>query len=455
VFNFEKTDRADLADGPTPVSSEGEHSILDHRWMWMGLFIFALGVILRDGALVALTGFMLATVAFGWLWSRFAMQGISYRRTFHHRRAFEGETLEMSITIENRKWLPVTWMQVEDEWPTAFGPADESLLTASSATYLGYLVNVYSLRRFERVRRRYTLQARARGIYYAGPAHLISGDPFNLFERGAQVKQRDVLIIYPKLEPLDSFGIDARDPFGEVRAAQRLFEDPARTVGVREYRRGDSFRAVHWKATAHTAQLQVRQYEPTRSMSMVLCLNVASFEQHWRGIWPQLVEHLIRVAASFVGWGLERGYAVGILANATLVQADRALLAQPSRDRDQLTHLLEMLAGITSFISREFSEFLLAESARLPWGATLLIITGFVNEPILGAILQLRASGRRVVLVAVGKEAPPQIAGVITHHSPLVEAEPTAPPAATLRNSSETARERFLRERITPPQVTS
>ena len=39
--------------------------------------------------------------------------------------------------------------------------------------------------------------------------------------------------------------------------------DPLRTVGVRDYHPEDSFRHLHWKATARAQQLQVRVFEPT------------------------------------------------------------------------------------------------------------------------------------------------------------------------------------------------
>ncbi len=361
----------------------------------------------------------------------------------------------------------MTWLQVEDEWPTAFGPADENVLAPSSGTGMGYLVNVYALRWYERVKRRYTLTARTRGVYQVGPAHLISGDPFSLFEHGERIDHADVLIVYPALKTLDELGMSAKDPFGDLSSPQRLFEDPSRIMGVRDYRPDDGFRSIHWKATARTGTLRVKQYEPTRSMSLVFCLNIASFDQHWRGTWPQMIEHLLSVAASLVSWALDRGYAVGVAANATLAQADRSVLSQPSRSRDQVTHLLEMLAGISYFITQDYARFLLAESPRLPWGATLVLMTGYVNDEMLGAIWQLRHSGRRIVLIVVGKTPAPVLPGIVTYHLPVPDDEPAAPAPPTSSQvqthradaadssddpaaegaSVETPRQRYLRQR--------
>ena len=101
---------------------------------------------------------------------------------------------------------------------------------------------------------------------------------------------------------------------------------------------------------------------------------------------------MISVAASIATWATEQEYAVGLIANAALAQTDRPLRTQPNRSRDQLSHLLEAMAGITYFITADFGRFLIQESSRVPWGATLVVITAYADEPILSALLRLKRS---------------------------------------------------------------
>ncbi len=427
--------------GPTRASTEGKENLLDHRWVWMAIVVFFAGLLLHNTPLITITGLMLGIVLFAWNWDRHALERIDYRRSFHHRRAFPGEQVEVQLLTENHKWLPVMWLQIEDEWPTDFAPEDRNLLAASSGPTIGYLVNVYSLRWHERVRRRYLLHARKRGVFLAGPAHLLSGDPLGLFEDNKSIGQPSRLIVYPEVKPLEALGLDAKNPFGSVRAQQRLFEDTSKIMGVRDYRSDDSFRHIHWKATARTGDLQVRQYEPSRSQSLVLCLNIATFAKHIRGVWPEMVEYVISVAASLASWAVEQQYAVGLVANATLAQTDRPLRTQPGRSRDQLANLLEAMAGISYFITTDYDRFILEESHRLPWGATLIAVTGIIDEPMLASLLRLRQSGRRIVLVMLGKAPPPDLPGILTHHLPITEEEPPVDEA------EETPRQRYLRLR--------
>ncbi len=89
-----------LADGPTRASTEGQRSLLDHRWVWMAIVVFGIGVLIHNAVLLSITGFMLAAVAFGWLWNRGVTGGLMYQRRFHHRRTFPGENVEAQVTLK-------------------------------------------------------------------------------------------------------------------------------------------------------------------------------------------------------------------------------------------------------------------------------------------------------------------------------------------------------------------
>ena len=136
---------------------------------------------------------------------------------------------------------------------------------------------MFSLRWFERARRSYILLFRKRGIYAIGPARLDSGDLFGIFEQVKEVGPNQTLTVFPTLLPFSEMGFPAEDPFGDRRSRRRLFEDPNRPMGVREYRPEDSFRRIHWPATARTGQLQVKVYQPTSGQVMMVCLNVSTF----------------------------------------------------------------------------------------------------------------------------------------------------------------------------------
>ena len=452
-FDFESAEREELSVQPIQGRGDTLRALLDHRWFSFALIILIVAILAQIKALLATVAFMAVVLLVSWLWSRSSLRGLVYAREFPYRRFFPDEQFEVQIRVENRKLLPISWLQAEDEWPNNVGPVDDfSLSRTEHDPDAGYLINTYSLRSYERIRRRTSLLARQRGIYEIGPVQLVSGDLFSLFDRKiVLISRREVLIVYPRIRPLPELGLPLKDPFGDQRVQQRLFEDPSRTMGVRDYAPQDSFRHIHWKATARAGSLQTRVYEPTRSQRTVLCLNVATFEQYWRGVWPAMLEYEMELAASLASWGLEQGHSVGMIANGTLAHADQPFRIPPSRSPEQLTRLLEALAAVSYFVSSSYDRFLLDESPRIPWGATLVLITPFVNNAIAASILRLRDSGRRVVLIALAKTEPPYIPGVLTYHLPVSEDEPPIPDEDSADDESAyadlTPRQRYLLRR--------
>jgi len=362
--------------------------------------------------------FLLLTIVAGRWWSDRALRDVTYRRRIARKRAFPGETVDVEVLVENAKLLPVPWLRVEDEWPLDVPLTDSQVLGPSYKRDMGNLTHVFALRWYERIRRQYTLLADKRGVYGLGPTRLHSGDVFGLFQTERVIEEQDFLIVYPRIFALAELGLPSKEPFGDTRARHHLFEDPSRTMGARDFYPGDSFRHVHWPATARRQQLQARVYEPTTTLTAVICLNVATFPRPWEGILPELFERAIVVAASLAAHAVESRYSVGLVSNGAVPRSDRPIRVKPGRSPDQLTRILELLAAITGYVTAPMGRFLLRSSPALPWGATLVVVTPIVTDELLASIIQLRSAGRRIVLVSLDKEAPPELYGVVTHHLP-------------------------------------
>jgi uncharacterized protein (DUF58 family) len=149
---------------------------------------------------------------------------------------------------------------------------------------------------------------------------------------------------------------------------------------------------------------------------------VATFARHWQGTKPLLLEQTIAVAASIASFGVAERYLVGLMANGSIPHSDQPIKVLPSRRPDQLSRLLEAMAAVTSFTTSTIASLLLTESARLPWGATLIVVTSVVTQDLLSALVRLHDVGRRLVLVTLEDE--PSIAysslpaQILVHHLP-------------------------------------
>lgn len=396
-------------------------SRFDRSWLWLALGMALAGLITAQPALVVLAMAVGTTVPLAWLWNRYALRRVVYERRWSETRAFVGETVTVTLSLTNRKPLPLAWVRVDDQFPNSL-PLVDGALAPSSVPNRAFLVSLTSLGWYERVTWRHELFCAERGFFFFGPAELRASDMFGLFEQSATVEHRDRLIVYPRIEPLERLGLPAKDPFGVYRSLQRLFEDPSRVVGVREYHPDDPLRRVHWKATARTQQLQVRIWEPSEAHQLVILLNVATFERYWEGVDRELLEQTISVAASIASHSAEEKLIVGLLANAAVPQSDQPVRVMPSRSPFQMRAILEALAAVTSFPTLPIERLASSASSRLPWGATMVVVSAVVGEPLRATLLGLRAAGRRVALVSLDEHFTPEqgqeLGGITVYHIP-------------------------------------
>ncbi len=232
------------------------------------------------------------------------------------------------------------------------------------------------------------------------------------------------LIVYPKVYPIDETPLPAQKPFGESRSVGRLFEDPMRTIGVREWQMGDQMRRIHWAKTAKYQALHSRVYEPIEEEQILIFLNIATLEQFWSGTIPELQEKAIRVAASLAYELSEQRLPIGLIANGRLPRSDQPLKLLPGRSPQQLMLTLEVLAGVTDFATSTIEDLLTTEVPRVPWGTTLVVVSCITHDTLLATLQDIASAGREVVLVSLADEPPTkQISPVRVYHIPEFDLE--------------------------------
>jgi uncharacterized protein (DUF58 family) len=388
------------------------------RWISTLVTIFVVGLVFDVPGVTSFLTAVLAVMGIAYWWRSKSLDNVHYTRHFHYTQAFPDEEVTAHIEVENRKLLPLSWLRIRDAWPKAVGPVDEETLPLFKKIKIGQIVNVFNLRWFERVRREYRLKFRERGVHNVGPAQLESGDIFGIYKIHRKQESADKLTVFPRLIPMADLNLPSEDPFGDKRYRKRMFEDPNRPMGVREYRPEDEFRRVHWPATARTGKLQVKVYEPTSTQVMVVCLNVATSENTWEGVYEEMLEHLISLSATMLYQGLQDGYQIGLISNGAVGRADHSFRILPGRTYPHLINQLSILAGVSPIVTTSFERFLLDELSRVPYGATLVVVSAIISPALEKTLLQAKSRGRRVVLISLSEDEPPILPGIQIVHLP-------------------------------------
>ncbi len=385
-------------------------------WIIIG-FLTLISILSRNNLLFLLGLFLLLIGGVSLLWTRTCLTGISYTRRFGSQRLFFGEETDFTVEIVNAKPLPLAWLRAEDELPATALELHATQLARSHLTGHARLVNLLSLRWYERVTRRYRLRGTRRGAWRFGPLEITSGDIFGFATRRQVFPDVEHLLVYPKIVPLTALGIPAYRPFGDLNTLRRLVEDPLRLMGAREYTPGDSFRHIHWKATARRQALQTKVFEPSASLPLAIFLNVNTYEFLIEGRDTELQEYAISAAASMARWAWENGHPVGLYVNSIAQPGAQRIHLRPTRQPDQLQYILEALAMVVDYGRWPIEAILQTETAHLPYGTSIALVSATANSVVQHALLDLRAREFGVTLVALGERTRSvQLPGIRQYH---------------------------------------
>jgi len=385
-------------------------------WILVAIVVvIVLGMGLQVFALVAIGLFVVGN----WTLCRYWSRNIAASRELSHKEAEIGEVVEVAISLENRGRLPIIWILLEDLL------SREALLPPPGKLEVeGRRVHLIGLGRKARMRIAYRLRCRGRGFFQVGPLVAEVGDLFGLFRRYRVLTAPQYLTVLPPLLPIQGYDIASRRPIGEIRLTHRLYEDPTRIAGVREYRQGDSLRQIHWKATARTGSLQCKVYEPSYIAGATLAIDFH------RDAYPDTAraELAITCAASLAAAICAQRQQVGLVSNgrdaaeriravswgteySSRAAAREAVEMSPAGTRlfpvviptmrgdQQLYQILETLARLEPGEGLSIGQALLEVTPWLPRDATLVAILPAAEESALSALGTLQQHGFWVTVI--------------------------------------------------------
>ena len=371
--------------------------------------------------------FYIAYVCIGlYIWIRWRtphkLKSVIINRSYA-QNAFWGERVPVTVEVKNQSWLPLPWLRLSES------------LAIELRDGHGELNQITSLRGHETAEYQYTVRGWRRGYYRIGPMRIGTSDLFGFLPELQGVIPAQYITVYPRITPLTRLGLPSRLPFGTIASKQRLFEDPARPMGIRNFRSGDSLRQINWKTSAHMRQLVVKTFEPAISLETAVLLDLHSPTYYSKRRLTS-VEWAIEVAASFSAHLIDQRQAVGLISNgidplqlsggdgnAQFDGESGRLLTKnisdsqkenlhtllppaipPGNGRPHLMKLLERLARIESAETISLNQWGISACSHLSWGVTILVITARGDVETCQTLHRLVRTGFNPVLIAIEPE---------------------------------------------------
>jgi uncharacterized protein (DUF58 family) len=123
----------------------------------------------------------------------------------------------------------------------------------------------------------FAIPTQRRGVVEVGPVSVVRGDPLGLFERSHHRDDPVDLYVHPKTTLFGGQSLGFLRDLEGLPAAD-LSRDDVSFHALLEYQPGDDLRHVHWRSTARTGIMMVRQFEETRRSHFVIGLSTSPRE---------------------------------------------------------------------------------------------------------------------------------------------------------------------------------
>jgi len=240
-----------------------------------------------------------------------------------------------------------------------------------------------------------------RGLLEFKGAWLGRRDPLGLFRGLCRVAQPGAVVVLPNRYPLPAVSLpgQARYQHGGVAFASGVGESEE-FAALREYRRGDSLRRVHWRVSARLGRPVVREYQDEFFVRHALVLDTfgdASMDA--------LFEEAVSVAASFACTVPDQDSLLDLL-----FVGPKAVCVTTGRGVGHAEQMLETLACARPCRERRFAdlqELVLRYSHRVSGCILVLLEWDALRQRLVG---ELRARGIPVwalVIVPAGEDRLP------------------------------------------------
>jgi uncharacterized protein (DUF58 family) len=329
--------------------------------------------------LYILTYVLLSLLVLSWLWARYSLRKMIFRRTASTGRVQVGETFDERLMLDNVSALPKLWVQI----------ADGSTLPGHRAGYVASMGG----------RKRATWRARTlckqRGRFQLGPVVATSGDPFGLFRRRVFLTEQRELMVLPRVLPISNFVLFTGGLPGRGRTSRRALQATTNATTIREYMSGDALNRIHWRSSAHYNKLMVKEFDLDPAMDAWIILDLHDEMQAGEGE-HSTEEYGVTIAATIATFLLRQDLSLGMIVNAE----HREFLSLDRGDR-QIERILEMLAVVRAGPGPDLKEALALNAFHFGRNTVAIIITPSSSRDWHDGVRHLQRRGVQVAVVGL------------------------------------------------------
>lgn len=313
----------------------------------------------------------LAVLGGSYLVTRFGLTDLEAGYAVNQLQAHVGEILRATYTLRSTSRLPKLWLEVHNP-STLPVPIPGRAISLGPNGERSWIAKVPLNRR---------------GHFRVDPLQIRTGDPFGFFEASATVGHGLTLVVYPRLEPIPRWRLQAVSLEGSRSTPVRTQQTTPLATSVRPYAPGDAFNRIHWPSTARTGDIQVKEFDLEQTADLWIVLDLHRTVQVGSGD-ESTVEVGVRAAAAIAERAIEENRAVALTTTGS-----RVTVLPPDRGPRQRQKILQLLAAVDGDGTTPLAEALVAGLPLLRRGMSAIIVTPSTEVGWVRPLVTLRPRG--------------------------------------------------------------
>ncbi len=296
-----------------------------------------------------------------------------------------GQQARVTLSLSNEGRTPSGVLLLEDHVPYVLGTRPRFVLEGIGQGW----------------HRQVTYQVRSdvRGRFEVGPMTVRVSDPFGLVELGRAFRTTSAFTVTPRTVALPAIPLGGSETGSGENRPRAFATGSAEDVTVRDYRRGDDLRRVHWPSSARVGELMVRREEQPWHSRATVFLDNRQVAHRGEGIASSL-ETAVSAAASVAVHLTRRGFAVRLV---TAAGEDRAGGGWHERGAESSTApLLESLAVLRPVEAPRLDTAWLGEAGH---GGLVVAVLGAVQPHDAPVLRRMQAHQGSALALALDVDA--------------------------------------------------
>lgn len=295
-----------------------------------------------------------------------------------------GEQLKVTVNIKRSRAFPLFYLLIEEQLNDSLAYAQQEKST-KALLFPGFK---------KELSYEYILKELPRGEHLFQAFTVKTGDPLGLFEKEKEVTSQGKIIVYPAYTEILFRPFENQFDQGLTASRERVQRDTSMVIGVREYRPGDRFSWINWKASAKRNEFMTKEFEQRQSHDVFIVMDCVPDKRF---------ETVVSFTASLMRAVLKKGAQTGLLT----ISKDRASF--PIRGGEQqLQELFYHLAKIEAKSYSPLDKILESDGFFVQQTVSFMLVTAQLNKSLIekASFLGQRKGAITIFLIKEQMESP-------------------------------------------------